>query len=376
MDHAATTKLLPQAEVFMRQFVKNEYANPSGNYSFASKAKNAIDNSRKIIAKSINADENEIFFTSGGTESDNWALKSIFYANNTKTPPHIITSQIEHPAILNTCRFLEEKGCQITYIPVDKCGTIRLDYLEKSFRKNTILCSVMTANNEIGTIQPIEKISEITHKHNAIFHTDAVQAYGHIPLDVKNMHIDLMSASAHKLNGPKGCGFLYINKNIKYNPFIHGGGQENKMRSGTENVAAIAGFGIAAEYNFNNMDLNHKKELYLQKYFTNKIRNEIPDIIINGNDENKLSNNISCTLKKVNAESLLELLNTDNICISAGSACHTSNPEPSHVLIAIGRTKKEAYCTIRITIGPENTIKEIDYVIKKIKYYASNLSKR
>lgn len=375
MDHAATTKLLPQAESFMRQFEKDEYANPSGNYSFASKAKSAIENSRQIIADSINAEAEEIYFTSGGTESDNWALKSIFYANQAHQP-HIITSQIEHPAILNTCHFLEEKGCQISYVPVDENGTIRLDILEKQFRKNTILCSVMTANNEIGTIQPVEKIAEIAHRHNALFHTDAVQAYGHITIDVKKQHIDLMSASAHKLNGPKGCGFLYINKNAKYNPYIHGGGQEHKMRSGTENVAAIAGFGIAAQYNHRNMSNNHRKELYLQKYFTEKIMREVPDVKINGNSENKLANNISCTLKNVDAASLLELLNMENICISAGSACHTQNPEPSHVLLAIEKTKKETYNTIRVTIGPENTTKEIDYVVNKINIFAENLRKR
>lgn len=376
MDHAATTKLLPKAEVFMRQFEKNEYANPSGNYSFASKAKSAIDNSRKIIAKSINAKENEIYFTSGGTESDNWALKSIFYSNNAKSQPHIITSQIEHPAILNTCHYLEEKGCLISYVPVNEDGTIQLDYLEKCFKKNTILCSVMTANNEIGTIQPIEKIARISHEHNVLFHTDAVQAYGHMPIDTKKMHIDLMSASAHKLNGPKGCGFLYINDQIHCNAFIHGGGQENKMRSGTENVAAIAGFGLAAEYNIKNMCKNNRKELYLQKYFTDKLKKEIKDIQINGNDTNKLVNNINCTIKNVNAESLLELLNMENICISAGSACHTGNNEPSHVLTSIGKTKKEAYSTIRITIGPENTTREIDYVVKRIKFFSENLRKR
>lgn len=376
MDHAATTMLLPKASIYMRQFEENEYANPSGNYSFASKAKKAIEYSRNIIAKSINASSNEIFFTSGGTESDNWALKSMFNARGDIIHPHIITSSIEHSAILETCSFLEKQGCRVTYVPVDEEGTVNLNYLSKSFTRNTIICSIMTANNEIGTIQPIDKIAEIAHSNNVIFHTDAVQAYGHIPIDVKAQNIDLMSASAHKCNGPKGCGFLYINNKIKYNPFIHGGGQEDSMRSGTENVAAIAGFGVAAQYSHENLTRHHKKELYLQNYMTNSLIREIPDITINGNSKNKLANNINITIKNVNAESLLELLNMDNICISAGSACHTSNPNPSHVLTAIGKSGKEAYSTIRITIGPRNTIRECDIVIGKIKAAADCLRKR
>lgn len=375
MDHAATTKLLPKAAVYMRQYEVSEYGNPSGNYPFAEKAKNAIESAREAIAGTINAKPSEIYFTSGGSEADNWAIKGLFTSCN-RNPPHMITSKIEHSAVLNTCKFLEKRGCRITYVPVGKDGVIDLEYLEKSFTRNTFLVSVMAANNEIGTIQPIEKIAEITHRHGALFHTDAVQAYCHIPIDVKKGNIDLLSVSAHKCNGPKGIGFLYANERINFDSFIHGGGQEREKRAGTENVAAIAGFKISALHSHKNLSDNHRRESYLNKYMTELMIKEIPDITFNGCSGNKLANNINCTIKGANAQSLITLLAMDNICISAGSACHSNSSSASHVLTAIGLSQEEAFDTIRITLGPENTIPEIEYVVKKIKNAAYNLRKR
>lgn len=374
MDHAATTMLLPKAAAHMRQYEITDYGNPSGNYPFAYKAKTAIEESRSAIAATINAKNSEIFFTSGGSEADNWALKGIF-SSHKSYQPHIITSQIEHSAILNSCHFLEKNGCKITYVPVNNEGIIDLEYLEKSITKNTILISVMTANNEIGTIQPVREIAKIAHKHNCLFHTDAVQAYCHIPIDVRQMGIDLMSVSAHKCNGPKGIGFLYANEAINFESFIHGGGQERKKRAGTENVAAIAGFKIAAQNSYKNMEFNHRREKYLNDYMTELLKREIPDIKFNGAEE-KLANNINCTIKGANAQSLITLLSLDNICISAGSACHSDSTSASHVLIATGLSEEEALNTIRITLGPENTTQEAEYVVNKIKIAAMNLRKR
>ncbi len=374
MDHAATTMLLPKAAAYMRQYELSEYGNPSSNYPFAAKSKAAIESARYTIANTINAKPSEIYFTSGGSEADNWAIQGIFTSCG-KNMPHIITSAIEHSAILNTCRFLERKGCHITYVPVKGDGTINLDYLEKAFTKNTVLVSIMTANNEIGTIEPIEKISEITHRHHALFHTDAVQAYGHIPIDVQKSGIDLMSVSAHKCNGPKGIGFLYVNENINFDSFIHGGGQERQKRAGTENVAAIAGFKIAASTSCEKMAEHNKRELYLNNYMTRLLIREIPDITINGSS-NKLANNINCTVKGANAQALIGLLAMDDICISAGSACHSDSSSASHVLTAIGLSNEDALSTIRITLGAENTISEIEHVVQKIKYAAFNLRKR
>lgn len=350
----------------MRQFEQMEYANPSGNYPFASKAKQAIASARQQIAASIDAQPEEIYFTSGGSEADNWVIKGI--ANRSRNRrAHIITSQIEHPAILNACKFLEKQGHRVSYVSVRENGIVNLEHLHSLFTNDTALVSIMMANNEIGSIQPIAEIAKIAHSHHALFHSDAVQAYGHLPISVKEMGFDLLSASAHKLNGPKGIGFLYMKKGILCDSLIHGGSQEQKKRAGTENVAGIAGFGMAASHANFHMEEQRKKEMFLRDYMIKRLKQEIPDIKINGDMERRLANNVNCTFYGVNGESLLALLSLDGICVSVGSACHSASAKPSHVLLAIGLTDEEAHSTLRLTLGHENTKTEVDYVVSRLK---------
>lgn len=364
MDNAATTRMRPQVYEFMLQYMKDRYANPSSGYSFAQGVRDDINWAREKLALSINADIDEIIMTSGGTESDNWALKMM--ADYFKKG-HIITTKIEHHAILRTCEFLEKHGFSITYLNVDEFGMIKLDELKRSIRKDTFLISIMAANNEVGTLQPIEKIGQIALEKNIIFHTDAVQAYMHIPIDVKKMNISMMSTSAHKLNGPKGTGFLYVKKNLPLAPYIHGGMQENNMRAGTENVAGICGMAKAVQIAENTMQIRYETERRMQKYMISRVLNEIPFSRLNGHPVNRLSNNMNFSFQFADGATLLVMLDRQGICVSAGSACSTNEAGPSHVLKAIGLPDELAYSTLRFTINETITKNEIDYTINCLK---------
>lgn len=363
LDNAATTKIKPAVLDEMMPYFKEDFYNPSASYDEAKSIGKAISIARQRIARLINCSPEEIYFTSGGTESDNWALKAVA-ESLCKKGKHIITSKIEHHAILHTMQWLESRGYEVTYIDVDDTGIIDVSSLEKSIRPDTILISVMTANNEIGTIQPIAKIGAIARKNKILFHTDAVQAYGHISLDVNKMKIDLLSASSHKIHGPKGIGFLYIRKSVKLSGYMQGGSQEHGLRPGTYNVPGIVGFGKAAEIaekDLSNDSLQHKRD-----YLISELMRVIPFCRLNGDKKDRLPNNISICISYVDAESLLVLLNQKGILASAGSACTTGQIEPSHVLLALGMSKKDASSTIRMTLSDETTEEEIDYVINSL----------
>lgn len=365
MDNAATT---PTASVVVDEMLKYFtiiYGNPSSKYEFSNRSKIAINNSRKIIAETINASPDEIYFTSGGTESDNWALNAILSLNPLKN--HIITSVIEHPAILRTAENLMKKGVNVTFINVDENGIIKIKELKKAITDKTALISIMYANNEIGTIQPIEEISNIALENGIPFHTDAVQAYTQLPIDVKALNIGLMSASAHKFYGPKGIGFLYCDKNINISPLIFGGGQEKGLRSGTENVPAIVGMATASKICSHNMlnSTNYVKRL--RDYFIKRILTEIPFSRINGDKLNRLPGNINVSFQFVNSKELLAILDINNICASAGSACSSSKKSSSHVLLAIGLDEELANSSIRFSISKNNTKEEIDYCMNILK---------
>lgn len=370
VDHAATTQLFPEALEAMLPYLKNEYGNPSTLYSFAREPHKAIEKSRKKIAEIIGADENSIYFTSGGTESDNWALKSIAFQYLGKRK-RIITSSIEHHAILNTCKFLEKLGFEIVYLPVKHDGTVSVKELSKAINTETILISIMMANNEIGTIQNIFELAQEAHKHKIIFHTDAVQAIGHIPVNIKELGVDMLSASAHKFGGPKGIGFLYVSNRIKLNPYIDGGGQEKGMRSGTENVASIVGMKRALEISIDKIDNKMEYLSNLSEYFINDIKNVGLSFIINGSN-NRIPGSISISFKDVEGEMLLHRLDLKGICVSTGSACNSKNTELSHVLKAIDINRDYAFGTIRITLGLENTLDDIKYIVKTIKEILSS----
>ena len=365
LDNAATTKVRQEVVDAMLPFFTEQYGNPSSVYKFAGESKKAVDNARDIIAKSLNTNSQDIYFTAGGSESDNWALKATAEAYRTKGK-HIITSKIEHHAILHTCDYLEKEGYEITYIDVDENGIVKLDELEKAIREDTILISVMFANNEIGTIQPIKEIGEIAHKHNVIFHTDAVQAYGHIPIDVEDMNIDMLSASGHKINGPKGIGFLYIRKGLKLRSFVHGGAQERRRRAGTENVTGIVGFGKAVEIAMDNMEERINKEISLRDRLIEKVLKRVPYTRVNGDRTKRLPNNVNFSFQFIEGESLLIMLDMKGICASSGSACTSGSLDPSHVLLAIGLPHEIAHGSLRITLSEENTEEEIDYVVDAI----------
>lgn len=365
LDNAATTKTRPEVVEAMLPFFTERYGNPSSIYEFASQNKKAVDEARSIIAKSIGAETAEVYFTAGGTESDNWALKATIDAYSSKGN-HIITSKIEHHAILHTCEFLQKHGYEVTYVDVDENGIIKLDQLKKAIRPTTILISVMFANNEIGTIQPIKEIGEIARQHKILFHTDAVQAYCQVPINVDELNIDMLSASAHKLKGPKGIGFLYIRKGAKLRSFIHGGAQERQRRAGTENVPAIVGFGKAVEIAINTMKERNDKELELRERLIKKVMSQVPYVRVNGDRRKRLPNNVNFSFQFIEGESLLIMLDMKNICASSGSACTSGSLDPSHVLLAIGLPHEIAHGSLRLTLSEENTEEEIDYTVDMI----------
>jgi len=372
LDNAATTKVAPEVVEAMLPYFTEHYGNPSSVYGFAAKNKDAITRQREVIADALGAKANEIYFTAGGSESDNWALKATAQAYQTKGN-HIITTKIEHHAILHTAEYLEQNGYEVTYLDVDENGVVRLKDLEAAIRPTTILISVMYANNEIGTIQPIKEIGEIAHKHGVLFHTDAVQAFGQVPIDVDACHIDMLSASGHKLNGPKGIGFLYIRKGVKIRSFVHGGAQERKRRAGTENVPGIIGIGAATARAVRTMEERTAQETKLRDYLIERVMAEVPYTKLNGHPTKRLPNNANFSFRFIEGESLLIMLDMKGICGSSGSACTSGSLDPSHVLLAIGLPHEIAHGSLRLTLSEETTKEEIDYVVDCIKEVVTNL---
>lgn len=372
LDNAATTKTAPEVVEAMLPYFTENYGNPSSVYSFASKNKDVIAKQREIIANLIGAEANEIYFTAGGSEADNWALKATMEAYKDKGN-HIITTKIEHHAILHTAEYLEKQGFEVTYLDVDENGIVKLDELKEAIRPTTVLISVMFANNEIGTIQPIKEIGEIAKENGILFHTDAVQAFGQVPVNVDECHIDMLSASGHKLNGPKGIGFLYIRKGVKIRSFVHGGAQERKRRAGTENVPGIVGFGTAVKRAANTMKERTDKEIELRDYMIERISSEIPYARLNGDSKKRLPNNVNFSFRFIEGESLLIMLDMKGICASSGSACTSGSLDPSHVLLAIGLPHEIAHGSVRMTLSEETTKDDIDYVVDNLKEIVSKL---
>ena len=372
LDHAATTAARPEVVEAMLPYFTEKYGNPSSIYSLGSETKAAITHAREIMAKSIGTTSENIYFTAGGSESDNWALVATAEAYASKGK-HIITSKIEHHAILHTCDYLASRGYEITYIDVDENGKVKVDELERAIRPDTILISVMFANNEIGTVQPIKEIGEIAKKHGILFHTDAVQAYGQLPINVDEYHIDMLSSSGHKLNGPKGIGFLYIRKGVKIRSFVHGGAQERKRRAGTENVPGIVGYGKAAEEAFATMKERTAKEAKLRDYLIDRVLKEIPYTRLNGHRTDRLPNNANFSFQFIEGESLLIMLDMKGICGSSGSACTSGSLDPSHVLMAIGLPHEIAHGSLRLTLGADTTKEDIDYVVDETKAIVERL---
>ena len=372
LDNAATTKTAPEVVEAMLPYFSEHYGNPSSIYSLGTESKKAVSGVRESIAKSLGAATNEIYFTAGGSEADNWAIKATAEAYAQKGK-HIITSAIEHHAVLHTCEYLEKRGFEVTYVGVDENGILKLDELEKAIRPDTILISVMFANNEIGTIQPIKEIGRIAKEHGILFHTDAVQAYGQLPINVDEYQIDMLSASAHKLNGPKGIGFLYIRKGLKTRSFIHGGAQERSRRAGTENVPGIVGLGAASERAFARMEEKTKKEIELRDYLIRRIEEEVPYCRLNGDRTRRLPNNANFSFQFIEGESLLIMLDMEGICGSSGSACTSGSLDPSHVLLAIGLPHEIAHGSLRLTLSEENTKEELDTTVEAIKEIVARL---
>ena len=372
LDNAATTKTAPEVVKAMLPYFSEHYGNPSSIYSLGTESKKAVSGVRESIAKSLGAATNEIYFTAGGSEADNWAIKATAEAYAQKGK-HIITSAIEHHAVLHTCEYLEKRGFEVTYVGVDENGILKLDELEKAIRPDTILISVMFANNEIGTIQPIKEIGRIAKEHGILFHTDAVQAYGQLPINVDEYQIDMLSASAHKLNGPKGIGFLYIRKGLKTRSFIHGGAQERSRRAGTENVPGIVGLGAASARAFSRMEEKTKKEIELRDYLIRRIEEEVPYCRLNGDRTRRLPNNVNFSFRFVEGESLLIMLDMRGICASSGSACTSGSLDPSHVLLAIGLPHEIAHGSLRLTLSEENTKEELDTTVEAIKEIVARL---
>lgn len=366
LDNAATTKTAPEVVEAMIPFFTERFGNPSGIYGFGAANKDVISRQRETIARALNAKPFEIYFTAGGSESDNWALKAAAEAYAPKGR-HVITSKIEHHAILHTCEYLEKQGFEVTYLDVDENGIVRLDELEAAIRSDTVLISIMYANNEIGTIQPIREIGEIANAHGVLFHTDAVQAFGHLPINVDECHIDMLSASGHKLNGPKGIGFLYIRKGVKVRSFVHGGAQERKRRAGTENVPGIVGLGAAVERAVRTMGERAAREEKLRNYLIGRIEKEIPYCRLNGDRVKRLPNNVNFSFRFIEGESLLIMLDGKGICASSGSACTSGSLDPSHVLLAIGLPHETAHGSLRMTLSEEVTEEELDYVVDNLK---------
>ena len=372
LDNAATTRTAPEVVEAMVPYFSEHYGNPSSVYSLAGDSKKAITKSRETIAKALGAKSNEIYFTAGGSEADNWALKAAAEAYASKGN-HIITTKIEHHAILHTCEYLEKRGFEVTYLNVDENGVVRLEELKKAIRPTTILISVMFANNEIGTIEPIKEIGEIAKEHGILFHTDAVQAFGQVPISVDEYHIDMLSSSGHKLNGPKGIGFLYIRTGLKLRSFIHGGAQERKRRAGTENVPGIVGYGKAVERALDTLESRTAKERDLRDYLIKRVLAEVPFTRLNGHRTNRLPNNANFSFQFVEGESLLIMLDMEGICASSGSACTSGSLDPSHVLLAIGLPHEIAHGSLRLTLGEETTREEIDFVVETVKKIVQKL---
>lgn len=376
MDNAATTSTAPEVVSAMLPFFTEYYGNPSSVYNFAQKSKMAIEDAREIIADSIGAAKsNEIYFTGGGSESDNWALKSAAFGLRNKGN-HIITTKIEHHAILNTCAYLEKNGFEITYLDVDSEGFVSLEDVENAISDKTILISVMFANNEIGTIEPVREIGEIAHKHGILFHTDAVQAMCHVPINVTEMNIDLLSASAHKFHGPKGVGFMYMKNTAKLEPFIHGGAQERARRAGTSNVPGIVGMGQAVKLALGTLDKDIHTIINMRNYIVDRILGEIPDVTFDGPEIGslkRLPSNMHFCFKDVSGDSLLIMLDMNGICASSGSACAAGSIDPSHVLLAIGRSKDEAKGALRLSIDKDLTREDADYAIDALKAAVTRL---
>ena len=372
LDNAATTKTAPEVVEAMLPYFSEAYGNPSSIYSLAGESRKAVDQARETIARALGARPEEIYFTAGGTESDNWALKAAaeFYR---KKGNHIITTKIEHHAVLHSCQWLEKQGFEVTYLNVDENGVVRLEELKAAIRPTTILISVMYANNEIGTIQPIREIGEIAHEHGILFHTDAVQAFGQLPIQVDDCHIDMLSASGHKLNGPKGIGFLYIRKGVKIRSFIHGGAQERKRRAGTENVPGIVGLGKAVERAVGTMEERTETERRLRDYLIDRVLKEIPYARLNGHRPQRLPGNANFSFQFIEGESLLIMLDMEGICGSSGSACTSGSLDPSHVLLAIGLPHEIAHGSLRLTLNEEVTKEELDYVVDTLKRIVEKL---
>ena len=372
LDNAATTKTAPEVVEAMLPYFTEYYGNASSIYELAGESKKAMNEGRAKIADVLGANANEIYFTGGGSEADNWALKATYEAYKNKGN-HIITTKIEHHAILHTCEWLEKQGAKITYLDVDENGIIRLEDLEKALTPESILISVMAANNEIGSIQPIKEIGAIAKEHGILFHTDAVQAFGQLPINVDECHIDMLSSSAHKINGPKGIGFLYIRKGVKIRSLIHGGAQERKRRAGTENIPGIVGYGVAAERAARTMEERTAKEREVRDYLINKIETEIPYCRLNGHRTLRLPNNVNFSFQFIEGESLLIMLDMEGICASSGSACTSGSLDPSHVLLAIGLPHEIAHGSLRLTISEETTKEDVDFVVEKIKEIVARL---
>ena len=372
LDNAATTRTAPEVVEAMLPYFSELYGNPSSIYSIAQKSKEAITKGREQIAAVLGTNPENIYFTAGGSESDNWALKATFDAFKSKGN-HIITTKIEHHAILHTCEYLEKQGARITYLNVDKNGVVDLEELKAAITPETILISVMFANNEIGTIQPIKEIGKIAKEHNILFHTDAVQAFGQVPINVDELGVDMLSSSGHKINGPKGIGFLYIRKGVKIRSFIHGGAQERKRRAGTENVPGIVGYGKAAEMAASTMPERTAKEIELRDYMISRILKEIPLCRLNGDPVKRLPNNVNISFEFIEGESMLIMLDMNGICASSGSACTSGSLDPSHVLLAIGLPHEVAHGSLRLTLGADTTKEDIDFSVDKIKEIVAKL---
>jgi len=365
LDNAATTPVKKEVLDAMMPYFTEKFGNPSSIYRLGQETRAAIDEAREKVAKAINASPREIFFTGGGSESDNWAIKGIAFANRNKGD-HIITTKIEHHAVLHTCKYLEKNGFKVTYLDVDEYGTVDIDQLKKSITDKTILISIMFANNEIGTIQPIKEIGNIARENNVYFHTDAVQAVGNIKIDVKDLNIDLLSMSAHKLYGPKGIGALYIRQGVKIDSYIHGGAQEKNRRAGTENIPGIVGFGKAIELAYENIDEHNSKLIKLRDKLIKGIYDNIDYVRLNGHPENRLPGNVNFSFEFIEGESLLLSLDMVGISASSGSACTSGSLDPSHVLLAIGLPHEIAHGSLRLTLGDFNTEEDVDYVIENL----------
>ena len=372
LDNAATTQTKVEVVEAMLPYFNEKFGNPSSIYDFAAQNKKAVTDARDTIASALGCNSNEIFFTAGGTEADNWAIKGVAESYKGKGN-HIITSKIEHHAVLHTCEYLEKLGYEITYHNVDENGIVKLDELKAAIRPTTILISIMFANNEIGSIQPIKEIGQIAKENGILFHTDAVQAFGQLPIDVNELNIDMLSASGHKINGPKGIGFLYVKNGTKIRSFIHGGAQERKRRAGTENVPGIVGIAKATEIACRDMEEKTKKEIELRDYLIDRTLQEIPYTRVNGHRRNRLPNNANFSFQFIEGESLLIMLDMKGICGSSGSACTSGSLDPSHVLLAIGLPHEIAHGSLRLTLSENTTKEEIDYTIDCMKEIVAKL---